>query len=305
MKVLVTGGAGFIGTNLVKRLVEEGHEVVCLDNFSTGKHSNKIEGARYIDMDITKLELVWQWQHFVNYDIVYHLAAIARIQPSFHNPIGYFEANAVATMTLAKMCAEADTPLIYAGSSSHHSGKYKNPYTFSKTVGEEVLEMCHKNFGLRYCIARFYNVYGPYQLTEGGYTTLIGRWIHRVENGMVCEIYGTGQQRRDFTHVDDIVDGLLMLHADRYYDGYGKGDPVELGCGTNWSVDEVAGMFEKATDKFKWRRAEGKKGEALETLSTKSRGGHDDIPNFFFPSWNTKEKKHLWLYLQEYFGKTK
>ena len=238
MKILVTGGAGFIGTNLVKRLVEEGHEVVCLDNFSTGKHSNKIEGARYIDMDLTKLELVWQWQHFVRYDVVYHLAAIARIQPSFHNPIGYFEANAVATMNLAKMCAEANTPLIYAGSSSHHSGLYSNPYTFSKSIGEEILHMIKYNYDLKFAIARFYNVYGPYQLTEGGYTTLIGRWINNIEKGLPCEIYGDGEQRRDFTHVDDIVDGLLKMNTSLAY-----GKTFELGRGKNYSVNEVAEMF--------------------------------------------------------------
>ena len=304
MKILVTGGAGFIGTNLIKSLLDGGHEVVSWDNYSTGLSTNCIDhkNVQYHDKDITKLSGSFNENH---YDVVYHLAAIARIQPSFDKPVDYFDTNATATMKLAKMCADANIPLIYAGSSSHHSGKYKNPYTFSKTVGEEVLEMCHKNFGLRYCIARFYNVYGPHQLTEGDYTTLIGRWIHNIENDKISEIYGTGQQRRDFTHVDDIVDGLLMLHADRYYDGHGKGDPVELGCGVNWSVDEVAAMFEKVTDKFKWKRAASKSGEAVETLSTKSRGGHDDIPNFFFRSWNTKEKKHLWPYLQEYFGKTK
>ena len=238
MKILVTGGAGFIGTNLIKRLVEEGHEVVCLDNFSTGLRSNMIEGAQYVTMDLTELESQSAW-YLKKYDVVYHLAAIARIQPSFDNPVGYFEANAVVTVKLAKLCADSNTPLIYAGSSSHHSGLYSNPYTFSKSIGEETLHMFKYNYDLKFAIARFYNVYGPYQLTEGGYTTLIGRWINNIEKGLPCEIYGDGEQRRDFTHVDDIVDGLIKMNTPLAY-----GKIFELGRGKNYSVNEVAEMFD-------------------------------------------------------------
>ena len=182
MKVLVTGGAGFVGTNLIKRLLSEGHDVVSWDNYSTGLRDNHIEGGVYVNMDINSA-LNYHKSYWKRFDLVYHLAAIARIQPSFENPTNYLETNGVATMRIAKICSESKIPLIYAGSSSHHSGKFKNPYTFSKDVGEEVLELFAKNYGLEYSIARFYNVYGPYQLTEGGYTTLIGRWIKNIKNG--------------------------------------------------------------------------------------------------------------------------
>ena len=141
-------------------------------------------------------------------------------------------------MKIAKFCSETDTPLIYAGSSSHHAGLYSNPYTFSKDIGENILEMFKYNYNLKFVIARFYNVYGPHQLEKGGYTTLIGRWINNINSNIPCEIYGDGEQRRDFTHVDDIIDGLLTMHSSKAY-----GHTFELGRGKNYSVNEVAKMF--------------------------------------------------------------
>ena len=185
MKILVTGGAGFVGTNLIKRLLADGHKVTSIDNYSTGLKENHIDGCEYLQYDIRTISDY----KFINPDVIFHLAAIARIQPSFDNPIKYFTTNVNGTLNIAKYCTNNNIPLIYAGSSSHHSGKYKNPYTFSKTAGEEVLEMFKQNFGLKYVIARFYNVYGPYQLIEGGYTTLIGRWIGNIQNARPCVIF--------------------------------------------------------------------------------------------------------------------
>ncbi len=255
MKILVTGGAGFIGTNLIKRLVKEGHKVVSLDNYSTGLRQNEVEGAIYADIDINNIEIKDK-SYWEGFDLMYHLAAIARIQPSFENPIDYLKTNGVATMRLAKICSNSKIPLIYAGSSSHHSGKFSNPYTFSKDVGEEVLQLFTKNFGLEYSIARFYNVYGPNQLLEGGYTTLIGRWVNNLQKGLPCEIYGDGEQRRDFTHVSDIVDALIKIMEQQAYN-----KDFELGRGKNYSVNEVANMF-NITPIYK----DAKPGEARNTL---------------------------------------
>jgi UDP-glucose 4-epimerase len=241
MNILVTGGAGFVGTNLIKKLLKEGHDVTSIDNYSTGLKSNHQVGCEYKEANIYGFD----WRNEF-YDTVFHMAAIARIQPSFENPLEYFNTNANGTMQLAEHCAKYSIPIIYAGSSSHHSGKYKNPYTFSKDVGEEVLELFKRCFGLKYSIARFYNVYGPYQLTEGGYTTLIGRWINNIEKGLPCEIYGDGEQRRDFTHVDDIVDALIgIMEKHQYFvDSNIHPGVFELGRGKNISVNEVANILE-------------------------------------------------------------
>jgi len=252
--ILVTGGAGFVGTNLCKKLVELGHVVTSIDNYNTGKESNHIEGVKYLNMDIRTI-LNYNW---LQPDIIFHMAAIARIQPSFKNPKEYFTTNANGTLHIADYCAKHNVPLIYAGSSSHHSGKFKNPYTFSKDVGEEITQLYQKHYDLKASIVRFYNVYGPYQLTEGGYTTLIGRWLNNIEKGIKCEIYGDGEQRRDFTHVDDIVDALIRVQKQQAY-----GNDFELGRGKNYSVNKVAQML-NITPTYQ----PAKPGEARNTLNT-------------------------------------
>jgi len=255
MKILVTGGAGFVGTNLIKRLLQEGHTVVSVDNYNTGLKNNHQEGCTYIEQDIRNISDYLAWGEF---DIVYHLAAIARIQPSFINPEDYFTTNANATMKLAKYCAEKNIPLVYAGSSSHHSGKFKNPYTFSKDIGEEIIQLFQEHYNLKATIVRFYNVYGPYHLKEGGYTTLIGAWEKRVEEGKSLIIYGDGTKRRDFTHVDDIIEGLVLVNTKQAW-----GIIFELGKGHNYSVNEIASAFAREVE-YK----ENKPGEAEITLCT-------------------------------------
>tara|TARA_Y100000592_G_scaffold95799_1_gene163063 strand:+ start:93 stop:926 length:834 start_codon:yes stop_codon:yes gene_type:complete len=232
MRILVTGGAGFIGTNLVKKLVKKEHQVFSIDNYSTGLKQNKQRGASYIHCDIN------DWHYHIKFDIVFHMAAIARIQPSFKEPEKYINTNFNGTYKIVKYCTKNNIPLIYAGSSSHHSGKFSNPYTFSKDMGEEIIQLYQKHFKLESTTARFYNVYGPHQLTEGGYTTLIGRWLNNIKNNIPCEIYGDGEQRRDFTHVDDIVDALILIMEKKAY-----GKEFELGRGKNISINEVAKMF--------------------------------------------------------------
>ena len=253
MNIIVTGGAGFIGTNLIKRLLKDGHDVTSIDNYSTGLESNQQKGCFYMTHDVR----VFDDYDLIKPDIIFHMAAIARIQPSFKDPLSYFETNATGTLKIAKYCADNNVPLIYAGSSSHHSGKFKNPYTFSKDIGEEITQLFNYQFGLKSSIARFYNVYGPHQLKEGGYTTLIGRWINNIENGYECEIYGDGTKRRDFTHVDDIVDGLVKIMLNEKY-----GFVFEFGRGKNYSVNQVATMFD-----IKPIYKEDKPGEAQATLA--------------------------------------
>jgi UDP-glucose 4-epimerase len=252
MRILVTGGVGFVGTNLVKRLVKEGYEVYSIDNYSTGLKENEIDGCEYFMGDIENVHHIWE-----KIDVVFHLAAIARIQPSFKQPEEYIRTNFTGTYEVVKYCLKNNIPLIYAGSSSKHSGRYKNPYTFSKDLGEDIIKLYQEHYGLKSSITRFYNVYGPHQLLKGGYTTLIGRWINNIQNGTQCEIYGDGEQRRDFTHVDDIVDALILIMEKQAY-GY----EFELGRGKNYSVNEVAKMF-GINPIYK----EAKPGEARNTLN--------------------------------------
>ena len=254
MRIIITGGAGFVGTNLCKKLTELNHNVISIDNYTTGKEENHINGVKYLNMDIRNIH-DYSW---LQPDIIFHMAAVARIQPSFKNPKEYFTTNANGTLYIADYCAKYNVPLIYAGSSSHHSGKFKNPYTFSKDIGEEIIQLYQEHYDLKASIVRFYNVYGPYQLTEGGYTTLIGRWLNNIEKETECEIYGDGEQRRDFTHVDDIVNALIRIQKQQAW-----GHEFELGRGKNYSINEVAKIL-NITPIYK----PAKPGEARNTLNT-------------------------------------
>ena len=252
-KALVTGGAGFVGTNLIKRLLHDGYTVTSVDNYSTGKVENHLDGCEYLDYDIRDID----FKLYLKPDVVFHLAATARIQPSFKDPKKYFTTNANGTLNVTDYCANNKIPLIYAGSSSHHSGKFSNPYTFSKDIGEEVVKLYQDQFGLKASTARFYNVYGPHQLTEGGYTTLIGKWLNNIKKGSPCDIFGDGEKRRDFTHVDDIVDGLIRIMRQQAY-----GHIFEFGRGMNHSINDVAKMF----DTVPWYQPD-RLGEAQNTLA--------------------------------------
>ena len=152
MRILVTGGAGFVGANLIKKLLEKGHEVISVDDYSTGKKENHIEGCQYINRDILDID---PNDFIYKPDLVYHLAAKARIQPSFKQPLEYIRVNYEGTLNIIKLCLKEGISLIYAGSSSHHSGKFKNPYTFSKDMGEEIIQLYRKHFKLRASIVRF------------------------------------------------------------------------------------------------------------------------------------------------------
>ena len=261
MRFLVTGGVGFIGTNLIKRLLKDGHEIVSLDNYSTGLKENELDGCKYYNVNICDYKNFDQYIEDV--DLVFHLAALPRIQPSFKNPLTTFKTNVEGTINLLDWCREKNTPLVYAGSSSTHGGIYKNPYTFTKWQGEELCNLYSKVYSLQTSICRFYNVYGPYQLTEGEYCTVIGIFERQKNNGEVLTITGDGQQRRDFTHVDDIVDGLIKCGLDLIKEDNSKanGETFELGRGINYSINEVANMFggEKTY-------IDQKKGEVRDTL---------------------------------------
>ena len=238
MNILVTGGAGFVGTNLIKRLLKDGHNVVSLDNYSTGKVENHQEGCEYHDCDIRD---VVDFSYFMEKpDVIYHLGALARIQPSFKNPANTLETGILGTLNILEWVRELENKpkLIFAGSSSVHSGKYQNPYTLSKVVADDLCLLYKEHFEVDVSICRFYNVYGPHQLTEGEYCTVIGIFERQYKNEQELTITGDGEQRRDFTHIDDIVEGMILTAKCET-----SWDNIELGRGENHSINELAEMF--------------------------------------------------------------
>ena len=207
MRVLVTGGVGFIGSNLIEKLHQKGHEVISVDNYSTGKKENEHSFCEYHNVNLQEHPL--EYVKMEKPDIIYHLAAKARILPSIQNPLHTMKNNVNSMIHVLDYARSKNVPVVYAGSSSVVGDIYSNPYTLSKFYGEELCKMYSKVYETPISICRFYNVYGKYQLTEGAYCTLIGIFERLYNNNQPLTITGDGEQRRDFTHVDDIVDGLI------------------------------------------------------------------------------------------------
>tara|TARA_Y100000034_G_scaffold73122_1_gene88085 strand:+ start:417 stop:1271 length:855 start_codon:yes stop_codon:yes gene_type:complete len=238
MKALVTGGAGFVGANLVKRLLKDNHKVVSIDNYSTGKKENHQEGCRYWDYDLADRRC--PVLEINEYDVIYHIAALARIQPSLNDPLPHIRNNFLSTLNVLEQARLNNTPVVYAGSSSYHHGLYSSPYAWSKWSGEELCKLYSSVYDVNTSICRFYNVYGPYQLEEGDYSTVLGIFEKQYREGKPLTITADGKQRRDFTHVEDIVDGLVRCAEHEF-----KAQFFELGSGVNYSINEIVNMFGK------------------------------------------------------------
>jgi UDP-glucose 4-epimerase len=235
MNIIVTGGVGFVGTNLVKRLHNEGHKVIVIDDYSTGKVENQIEGVRYLPMNVEQIDYISGEE----VDICFHLAGLSRIQPSFENPSEFFRVNTSGTEAVCEWARKWNVKVVYSGSSSQWHDPYQSPYAMYKKLGEDVCKMYRKVFGTNIEIARFYNVYGPTEIIEGEWAAVIGLWRGQVAEGKSITIVGDGEQRRDFTHIDDIVDGLIRIaFSDEKHE-----DAWELGTGFNYSINEVSDLF--------------------------------------------------------------
>ena len=277
MRVLVTGGAGFVGTNLVKRLLKDNHQVVSFDDYSTGSKDNRLDGCTYIDVDITESFTNW----VEKFDVIFHLAALPRIKPSFENPKEVCDVNVVGTQNVLEYARKTETPVIYAGSSSFWGGVYKNPYTFSKWQGEELCKMYEQIYGLNVTICRFYNVYGDYMAKGGEYKTALSIFLEQYKNGEPITVTGDGEQRRDFTHVDDIVDAMIkVVELNKW------GSVYELGRGENHSINELAEMF---YDGYNITYIDSIPGEVRETLC------RSDLARKKL-KWNPKINVKEWLW---------
>ena len=246
MKMLVTGGCGFVGTNLIKQLLKDGHEVVSVDNYSAGTKKNHQDGCTYYDYDLSSPHTLGIYVDHSSYpawrdneyDVIFHIAALARIQPSLKNPYKSIFNNFVSSLNIFEYARKNNTKIVYAGSSTFHHGLYSSPYAWSKFSGEELCKLYSSVYDLSTAICRFYNVYGPHQLEEGDYSTVIGIFEKQYREGKPLTITADGEQRRDFTYIDDIVDGLVKCSEHNF-----KAEFFELGKGVNYSINEIADMF--------------------------------------------------------------
>jgi UDP-glucose 4-epimerase len=270
MKSLVTGGAGFIGSNLVDRLLALGHEVVVIDNEYSDAHdqfywNGKAENHKYDIRDYENTRPLYD-----GVDYVFHIAAEARIQPAIENPIEAVSINSVGTCTVLQCSREAGVKrVMYSSTSSAYGLKNElpnvetqsddclNPYSISKTNGEKLCSMYTDLFGLPTVIFRYFNVYGERQPLRGQYAPVVGIFLRQRNAGEPLTIVGDGEQRRDFTYVGDVVNANVMAAISNPEEG-AFGQVYNVGCGKNYSVNELAAMISDTTVNVPPRPAEAR-----------------------------------------------
>ncbi len=233
-RILVTGGAGFIGSNLIKELINQGHQVISIDNYSTGSKINELKGVKYYELDILEIENLTE-----KIDLCFHLAARSSIQPSFNDSKDYFRVNVSGTMKVMNWAKKNNIKVVYAGSSSKHNNPSNSPYAMYKYLGEEICKLYRNIYSLDIEIARFYNVYGHNQSLNELHGNVIGIWLSKIKKGSPLPIVGSGENRRDFINVIDLVDGLIKIA----FSNQKNIDAWELGTGVNHSVNELFNMF--------------------------------------------------------------
>lgn len=257
-KSLVTGGAGFIGSNLVDHLLELGHEVVVIDNEYSDAHDQFYwnSNANNYNYDIRDYENTRPLYDGVDY--VFHIAAEARIQPAVENPIQAVSINSVGTCTVLQCAREAGVKRVMYSSTSSAYGMNEtpnvetqpddclNPYSVSKVNGEKLCTMYTNLFGLPTVIFRYFNVYGERQPLKGQYAPVIGIFLRQRDAGESLTIVGDGEQRRDFTHVSDVVNAnVAAALTDVDTDVFGQ--VYNIGNGVNYSVNQIAEMISENT----------------------------------------------------------
>ena len=306
MKTLVTGGAGFIGSNLVDRLLKDGHEVTVIDNESSDANEQFYwnPAAKNYKHDITDYESTRSLYDGV--DRVFHLAAEARIQPCIVNPLKAVLTNVLGTTTVLQCARQAGVQrIMYSSTSAAYgikntpplvesmSNDCLNPYSVTKTAGEEMCKMYSKLFGLETVIFRYFNVYGERQPLKGQYAPVIGIFLRQRAAGEPMTIVGGGDQRRDFTHVSDVVEANMLaaqFSAPEYtvrneieFRAWEWGQTYNIGTGVNHSVNEIAALMGGLTTHIPARI-----GECRVTLADSSKANKQ-------LGWNPKVSLAAWI----------
>lgn len=236
--ILVAGGAGFIDSHLIERLVKDkGNEVYSLDNYFTGSKGNHIPDATYIEGHTKDIDILVK----VKPDIVFHLGEYSRVEQSFSDMPIVWESNKDGTFAVLEFCRKHNTKIVYAGSSTKFGdggmGRDQSPYAWTKATNTELVRNYGEWFGLQYAITYFYNVYGPREISNGKYATLIALFKKKFKNKDPFTVVSPGMQVRNFTHVDDIVRGLALVGEK------GEGDDYGLGADDAHSILDIAKMF--------------------------------------------------------------
>jgi UDP-glucose 4-epimerase len=236
--ILVTGGAGFIGSNLCERLAgDSNNSVFSLDNYSTGSTENHVEKVTYIEGETVNIaELV-----DFNPDTIYHLGEYSRVEQSFDDIEKVWRSNKDGIFSVLQFCRKTNAKLIYAGSSTKFGdgglGRSQSPYAWTKATNTELVKNYGTWFNISCAIVYFYNVYGKREISTGRYATLIALFKDKISKGEPLTIVSPGTQKRNFTHIEDIINGLVIVGEN------GFGDDFGIGSSEAYTVLEIAKMF--------------------------------------------------------------
>lgn len=302
MKYIVTGGAGFIGSNLVDSLVDEGHEVIVVDNLSSGKEDNINSKAQLFICDISYQDNIATMTEVMNgADTVFHLAALARVQPSIENPHQFNKVNVNGTLHVLTAAKEAGVRrVVYSASSSaygdatifptpeNHPTDPLSPYGLQKLIGEQYCRVFYHCYGLETVSLRYFNVFGERQSLDGAYKLVMGIFADQRLKGKPLTITGDGEQRRDFTYVGDVVKANILASSSLLV---GKGESINIGNGDNRSVNEIADLIGGPKEYIE------KRFEPEQTLAdnTKAKQLLGWQPTTTVEEWIPKYKKNLGL----------
>ena len=237
-RILVTGGAGFVGSHLCERLAQnENNDVYSLDNYFTGSTANHVANVTYIKGSTKDIATLVTF----NPDMVYHLGEYSRVEQSFDDIEKVWEFNKDGIFAVLEFVRKAGCKILYAGSSTKFGdgglGRSASPYAWTKATNTELVTNYGSWFNVPFAITYFYNVYGPREIQTGKYATLIALFKEKMKNKQPLTIVSPGTQKRNFTHIDDIIDGLVLVGENGYGDEFG------IGSGEAFSIKEIAEMF--------------------------------------------------------------
>ncbi|MBT25300.1 MAG: ADP-L-glycero-D-manno-heptose-6-epimerase [Rhodobacteraceae bacterium] len=237
-KILVTGGAGFVGSHLCERLAQNSqNEVYSLDNYFTGSTDNHVPGVEYIKGNTSDIDKLVSFRP----DIVYHLGEYSRVEQSFDDMEAVWKFNKDGIFSVLEFVRKNGCKILYAGSSTKFGdgglGRSASPYAWTKATNTELVMNYGDWFNVPYAITYFYNVYGGREIASGKYATLIALFKEKMKNGEPLTVVSPGNQKRNFTHIEDIIDGLVLVGD------YGYGDEFGIGCPDSYSILDVAKMF--------------------------------------------------------------
>ncbi|GIZ14880.1 NAD-dependent epimerase/dehydratase family protein [Capnocytophaga catalasegens] len=237
-RILVTGGAGFIGSNLCEYFVQNtDYEVFSLDNYFTGSKENHVPGVTYMEGNTTEIA---QLIDFVP-DIVYHLGEYSRVEQSFEDMDKVWKFNKDGIFAVLEFCRYRGSKIVYAGSSTKFGdggiGRNQSPYAWSKASNTELVVNYGNWYNIPYAVVYFYNVYGKREISQGKYATLIALFAEKIRRGEPLPVVSPGMQKRNFTHVDDIISGLVLVGEK------GLGDEFGIGSHQAYTILEIAQLF--------------------------------------------------------------